>query len=316
MGNINFDDRLYNKSIFMTTHNSYRWSLKRQLDHGIRGFELDIHDVWTIIERIKRFFTRIKLLRSKGNFKIGHWYPGEDVSHKKDGNPSGNNLEDWLRVINDWSKNNPNHAPITVFIDIKRDLTNFNNRPHKNFGLIRLNEQISNAFEHNKGAKNTAKRLYTFDEYSEQFGGTETPEISWPTIGELRGKIIVVLMSFHFFPEPLGNVYGVRIMHNRQTYQEGIIDSLKIEPTCFVAFNPDDRGKRNFNPSLEKDSMYVTAITKYSDEFQSFWNQGKTVRTDYNPEPDWPPLPPHLNFPATDKWDDSDYKNATDKWVI
>ncbi|MEX2720381.1 MAG: hypothetical protein Q6362_003045, partial [Candidatus Wukongarchaeota archaeon] len=58
------------------------------------------------------------------------------------------------------------------------------------------------------------------------------------------------------------------------------------------------------------------AITKYSDEFQSFWNKGKMVRTDYKPEPDWPPLSPPINFPATDKWDDPGYKNATDKWVI
>ena len=315
MNNINFDDQPYNKSVFMTTHNSYKWSLKRQLDYGIRGFELDIHDTWTLFERIKRFFARIKLFGGKGNFKVGHLYPGDDASHKTSGNPSGNNLEDWLRVINNWSKTNPDHAPITVFIDIKRDLTNFNNRPHKNFGLIRLNEQISKAFEYKKETKNTSKRLYTFGEYSEQFIRTEIPEISWPTIGELRGKIIVVLMSFHFFPKPLGNIYGVRIMHNRQTYQEDVIDDQNIEPICFVAFNPDDQGKRDFKPSLEKDTKYVTGHTKHSDKFQNFWNQGKIIRTDYNPESDWPPLPSHINFPATDKWDDPGYKNASEKWV-
>ena len=123
-------------------------------------------------------------------------------------------------------------------------------------------------------------------------------------------------MSFHFFPKPLGNIYGVRLMHTRQTYQEGKIDNQKIEPICFIAFNPDDQGKRDFKPSLEKDSRYVTAHTEHSDKFQNYWNQGKTIRTDYNPESNWPPFPPHVNFPATDKWDDPDYKNTTDKWVI
>ena len=70
------DNQPYNKSIFMTTHNSYRWSLIQQLDYGIRGFELDIHDSWTLFERIKRFLTRVKLFRGKGNFKVGHWTPG------------------------------------------------------------------------------------------------------------------------------------------------------------------------------------------------------------------------------------------------
>lgn len=317
MNHTQIDNQPYNKSIFMTTHNSYQWSLTQQLDYGIRGFELDIHDTWTLFERIKRFFTLIKVFRGKGNFKVGHWFPSHEVDHKAVRNPRGNNLEEWLAVIHGWSQNHPNHAPITVFLDIKKDLQDANNRPHKKYGLIRLNKQISKAFKVKKGSKSRWKRFYPYSEYLARFG---SPGESWPTIGELRGRIIVVLMSFHIFPDiieplkPFVDIYGIPLMHTRQTYQIGEIEGLSIEPLCFVAFNPDDRDKEGFYPSLERDSMFVTAYSP--DEFLSCWNKGNIVRTDYNPTPDWPAFPLHVNFPATDKWDDPAYRSVTDKWVI
>lgn len=310
------DNQPYNKSIFMTTHNSYRWSLIHQLDYGIRGFELDIHDSWTLFERIKRFLTRLKIFRGKGSFKVGHWTPGHEVNHKATGNPRGNNLKDWLEIINNWSKRKPNHAPITIFLDIKKDLQDRNNRPHKKYGLIRFNEQISNALELKKKPSRW-KRLYTKKEYLQQFGGSGS---SWPTIGELRGKIIIVLMSFHVFPDiiedllPIVDIYGISLMHTRQTYQIGEIEGQIIEPLCFVAFNQDDREKEGYYPSLERESMFVTGY--YPDEFHSFWNKGKILRTDYNPKAEWPPFPPHVNFPSTNNWDDPNYKNATNNWAI
>ena len=309
------DNQPYNKSIFMTTHNSYRWSLIQQLDYGIRGFELDIHDSWTLFERIKRFLTRLKLFRGKGNFKVGHWTPGHEVNHKTTGNPRGNNINDWLEVINNWSKRNPHHAPITIFLDIKKDLQDRNNRPHKNYGLIRFNEQISNAFELRKPSP--WKRFYTKEEYLQQF---DVSGSSWPTIGQLRGRIIIVLMSFHVFPDliedliPIVDTYSVSLMNTRQTYQIGEIEGQIIKPICFVAFNQDDREKEGYYPSLERESMFVTGYSH--DEFHSFWSQGKIIRTDYNPNDKWPPFPPYVNFPATNNWDDPNYKNASNNWAI
>lgn len=311
-----FDNQPYNKSIFMTTHNSYRWSLIRQLDYGIRGFELDIHDSWTLFERIKRFLTVLKIFPGKGNFKIGHWNPGHEVNHKAIGNPRGNNLKDWLEVINNWSKRNPSHAPITIFLDIKKDLQDRNNRPPKNYGLIRLNKQISNALEFQKGPSHW-QRFYSKEEYVQQFGG---PGNSWPTIGELRGRIIIVLMSFHVFPDiieellPLVDIYGISLMHTRQTYQIGEIEGQIIDPLCFVAFNQDDREKEGFYPSLERESLFVTGYNP--EEFPDFWNKGRIIRTDFNPKAAWPPFPPYVNFPATNSWDDPNYKNSTTNWVL
>ena len=300
----------------MTTHNSYRWSLTQQLEYGIRGFELDIHDTWTVVERVKRFFTFLKIFPGKGNFKVGHWAPGHEINHKAPGNPQSNNLEEWLKVISDWSRQKPAHAPITVFLDIKRDLQDRNNRPHKNFGLIRLNEQISTAVEL-KNKTSHRKRLYTKKEYLEHYGVSGS---QWPTIRELRGRIIVVLMSFHVFPDiieellPIVEDYGVSLMHTRQTYQTGEIEGKNIDPICFVAFNPDDRKKEGFYPSLERESLFVTGYNP--EEFQAFWNKGKIVRTDYNPKSEWPSFPPYVNFPATNKWNDPLYKNTTNNWAI
>lgn len=71
----NSDSKAYNECKFMTTHNSYantldpKASITEQLDQGVRGFELDIHDNWTIFEVIKGFFG------VGGNFKIGKWTP-------------------------------------------------------------------------------------------------------------------------------------------------------------------------------------------------------------------------------------------------
>jgi len=300
----------------MTTHNSYRWSLIEQLEYGIRGFELDIHDTWTIFERIKRFFTLLKIYPGKGNFKVGHWAPGHEVNHKASGNPRSNKFEGWLKVIYNWSQQKPTHGPITIFLDIKRDLQDRNNRPHEKFGLIRFNEQISTVFKSkNKDGQRT--KIYTKKEYLNQYGG---PGSQWPTIRELRGRIILVLMSFHVFPNiiedfiPLVDDFGISLMQTRQTYQIGEIEGKIINPLCFVAFNPDDRENEGYFPSMERDSMFVTAY--YPEEFHSFWNKGKIIRTDYNPKEQWPPFPPYVNFPATNNWNDPNYKSATKDWVI
>lgn len=299
----------------MTTHNSYGWSITEQLEKGIRGFELDIHDNWTSCEIIKGIFGR------KGKFKIGHWKPGHEV-YRKDGNPRGNNLEKWFGKIVDWSKNREGHPPITVFLDIKDSLSDWNNYPPEQFGLIRFNEQILNVF------KNDKARLFT----SRDFTSFYEKQNSWPTIRDLRNKIIVVLMSFHYekefaslptFLRPIQGFLGIPPMHTRLTYQEGRIDSekgpLNIDPICFVAFNPEDSNKTGFKDSLEEKSLFVTPHPP--DIYETYWNNDKLVRTDYKKLKDgsWPPFSDFVNFPVTDNWKDDDngyLKAGEKKWVI
>ncbi|MBA8923153.1 hypothetical protein BC739_000350 [Kutzneria viridogrisea] len=100
-------------AVFRATHNSYsgnvdgtKGSITQQLDAGVRFIELDIYtsDFGTLHD-----------------YAIGHSGPGDAVDHA--GNPASNALRDWLRVINDWSAAHPSHAPLTVMLDLKNDLT-------------------------------------------------------------------------------------------------------------------------------------------------------------------------------------------------
>ncbi|MFX1284575.1 MAG: hypothetical protein ACFFB5_13020 [Promethearchaeota archaeon] len=324
------DPHPYNKSTFMTTHNSYRWSITKQLDIGIRGFELDIHDTWTLPERI---LGKLSGGRYKGNFKIGHGWAGHEVHHRKRGNPWGNNVEKWLGKIAEWSREHNGHPPITVFIDIKKNLVDANNKPPEQFGLIRLNEQILNVF------KNNEARLVT----SEDFANFFKRQDSGPTIGDLRNKIIVVLMSFHvplekelqknpnlikrvfsrlikswkelpihFFIDPIG------AMKTRIVYQKGRIkNDIPLDAICCVAFNPQDPDESDYEPFLEEKSLFVTPYSpdKYTDYISRCCEKGLIVRSDYKKrDGSWPPLPPCVNFPVADDWEDDGYLNATD-WV-
>src|SRR5206468_8124415 len=54
-----------------------------------------------------------------GDYRIGHDEPGDRVSHAS-GNPATNLLTDWLTLIRDWSLEHPQHAPITLGLDVKR----------------------------------------------------------------------------------------------------------------------------------------------------------------------------------------------------
>jgi hypothetical protein len=235
------------------------------------------------------------------------------------GNPWGTNLEDWLSKIGKWSKNHKGHAPITVFLDIKKNLIDDNNKPPEYFGLIRLNEQIINAIGRD--------RLFTPDDLKNHLKekrerGENNPH---PTIKDLEDRIIIVLMSFHFdteekekeeiknrspwikvkkwcerqirkgvsrfkkWVEDLG-IAGPGAMKTRIWYQEkrvvsrrkkkGVILYKENKRICFVAFGPKDLEEKDYEPSLEEKSIFATP---YKDELKKFNYQsiGKLVRTDY-----------------------------------
>lgn len=319
-----FDSQTYNKSIFKTTHNSYQWSLTKQLKKGIRGFELDIHDFELLVDTRgwDNFLDKFPGKKPPHYFKIGHAWPGHEVNKKLlSGNPRGNNLEDWLRKIADWSrdKKNKGHAPITVFLDIKKNLIDDKNNPPEVYGLKRFNEQIRDA---------CGDRLVTPENF----------DAGLP-IKKLRDKIIVVLMSFHTASRKLREArleYEARLekqkkqkpmflirvyekvrnfikkqhqvvieptgaMQTRIAYQEGSID----KPICHVAFNPEDQDQGEYDNSLD-DAVFVTA---YDGKYSSYQAKGKVVRTDYEGSLE------NINFPATDHWKDKGYQDATTKWV-
>ena len=311
----------------MTTHNSYantldpNGSIIEQLDYGIRGFELDIHDR-DLMEIVTGRWDNLKAILSRlirpirFHFRIGHYTVGHQVS-RINGNPRGNNLKDWLNTIADWSREKEmreGHAPITVFLELKAGLCEPDNNPPEKYGLIKLNKQILNVFKKDRA------RLFTPDQLRRYQEEKETK--AWPPIKELRNNIILVLMSFHyekdtplaFLPDVLkakGTILGLPPMKTRITYQEEKIDSKKIKQIAFVAFNPEDRGKTGYKDSLEEKSRFVTPHPP--EDYQEYWDKGLIVRANY--KRDDPSFPRNVNFPVTDYWKDDGYREATN-WVI
>jgi hypothetical protein len=150
----------FHESVLAATHNSYERSpglLRAQLDSGVRCIELDLHS---------------NDVSSGRGYRIGHNSPGDGVE-KGGGNPDSDRFGDWLAAVADWSESNREHAPITVVVDLKDDLTRSLSFDQGN--PARLNHDLSTAF---------GERLLT---------AASVGDAAWPSIDELRGEVLVVL---------------------------------------------------------------------------------------------------------------------------
>ncbi len=150
----------YDRTRFLSSHNSYsgdtRRSLPVQLDQKVRCFELDLHD---------------NDYESIGDFRIGHMKAGHEVA-LGGGNPTSLLFRDWLDVFEKWSVKNPTHAPLTLVLDVKNDLTDNDTGGDP--------EDLNQSLEAVLGS-----RLLT----REAFDGLG----AWPDVELLRGKILCVL---------------------------------------------------------------------------------------------------------------------------
>ena len=141
-------------------HNAYsgesRGSIHQQLDEGFRGLEFDIHD---------------NDFQTLGDYQLGHFSPGNEVGQEH-GNPTTTHFSDWLVHIKQWSITNPGHAPITITIDLKDDLTD--NINYNNGSMDKLNDVFIDTF---------GNALFT----PLYFNGT------WPSVNELKDRFILIL---------------------------------------------------------------------------------------------------------------------------
>jgi len=157
-------DQLY----FATTHNSYsgghkcgeksgdRRSVIEQLDSGVRCLEFDVHD------------------NGFGNYgyRLGHDEPGDEVA-TGNGNPTTSSLSSWLDLLAGWSATHPDHAPITLYLDLKDPLTD--NRSYSTGNLAHLNDNLQTAFG------------------SSLFTAAALNSAGWPSITALKGRVLTVL---------------------------------------------------------------------------------------------------------------------------
>ncbi|MFC1476153.1 phosphatidylinositol-specific phospholipase C domain-containing protein [Candidatus Zixiibacteriota bacterium] len=151
----------YNEAHFASTHNSYsgdiggaRRSIIEQLDHGIRCIELDIH-----IDGFAAY-----------GYRVGHASPGDEVFHQGE-NPISDKLSVWLDVVANWSDQHPTHAPITIYIDAKDEF----GVSYAAGNFAHLIEDLEQAF---------GDRLFKAEKMESG---------DWPTVEELRGKVITVI---------------------------------------------------------------------------------------------------------------------------
>ncbi len=149
----------YDVTRFRASHNSYsghdRGSLEGQLDAGVRCLELDFHD---------NGFGELR------DYRLGHLKGGAEVDHVAP-NPPDALLTSWLRVVSAWSATHPGHAPVTIVLDSKDDLTD-----NPNGDLADLNSRLEELF----GAS-----LFT----REEFDGLGV----WPDVDDLRDRVLCVL---------------------------------------------------------------------------------------------------------------------------
>lgn len=147
------------EAVFAATHNSYsggaRGTIREQLDAGVRFLEFDVHadDFDTV------------------GYQVGHDAPGHEVQTGS-GNPEGLALVAWLAVIQTWRAENPNHAPLTIGLDLKSDLWARPTAEAGNLGAFQL--LLERTF---------GDALFTEDEAAR----------GWPTVDELRGRVLAVL---------------------------------------------------------------------------------------------------------------------------
>ena len=281
--NLNWDIP-YHKAFFKTSHNSYEQSVRKQLDFGLRGLEYDIYS---------------DKLYEKGDFEVYHLKSSHDTALNIDGNPSDLLFSNWLKILNNWSNEQKyEHAPITLFIELKDSFVDLDNKINENYGIQKLNEIVIKSISLDK--------LYTFKDFKKN-------KSKWPVLKDLKGKIIIVLTSYwngHWVSSEGG-------FQSRLKYLKNSLDGK--EDVCFVSWIDDDRGDEV--QFMKKNTNFWKCSIEYSTEtynenqiFQRLTRvdfdkivAGHHIKTYY--EKDFS-AGFRCNFPSTDSWDTEEYNKC------
>ncbi|MFX0034914.1 MAG: Ca2+-dependent phosphoinositide-specific phospholipase C [Candidatus Hermodarchaeota archaeon] len=274
-------DTPYHEAFFKTSHNSYEKSIKKQLNFGLRGLEYDIYS---------------DKLYENGDFEVYHLKSSYDTALNIDGNPSDLFFSNWLKVINDWSNEQKgDHAPITLFIELKDNLIDLENKPDEDYGIKKLNEIILKSFSSDK--------LYTYKNFTRN-------DSKWPILKDLKGRVIIVLTSYwngHWVSSEGGFESRLKYLKNSLEGKEDI---------CFVSWIDDDRGDEV--QFMKENTNFWKCSIEYSTKF-SKENQisQRLTRVDYDKIINGNHVKTYYkknfkagyrcNFPSTDSWDMKQY---------
>jgi len=279
----------YNRAFFKTSHNSYVHSIREQLNQGVRGFEYDIHD------------NNIQQLE---DFEVYHLENHIDSLLSENGNPDNLLFSNWLKVLDDWSREqNREYAPITLFVELKDSIIDSNNEPEEQYGIKKLNRIIIDSIN--------PKTLFTFKDFREN-------DYKWSTVRELKGRILIVLVSYW------GGYWAANEggFDSRLQYLNNCLEGK--DDVCFVSWVQEDEGDKSlylrekshfWKCSLEYSTKYFSQNSESQRVTRSDFDKivwGMHVKTYFNKnyEKDY-----RCNFPATDVWGTDKY-NTCFPWSI
>ncbi|TET58028.1 MAG: hypothetical protein E3J52_09305 [Promethearchaeota archaeon] len=282
-------DLPYHEAFFKTSHNSYEHSIREQLSNGVRGLEYDLHD------------DKIQELE---DFEVYHLQNHIDVLLGEDGNPNNLLFSRWLKVLDDWSnEQNKEHAPITLFVELKDGIIDSNNEPDELYGIKKMNKIIMDSFN--------SKTLFTFKDFREN-------NYKWPTVRELKGCILLILVSYW------GGYWAASEdgFESRLKYLNNCLEAK--DDVCFVSWVQEDKGEKSsflkekshfWKCSLDYSTKSFTENNKFqrltrADFDKIVW--GRHVKTYYNKNYE---KGYRCNFPATDAWRSEKY-NSCFPWSI
>ena len=281
---VNKWDVPYHKAFFKTSHNSYEHSIREQLNKGVRGLEYDIHD-----DKIQEL----------DDFEVYHLQNHYDVMLNVDGNPNDYLFLNWLKIIKEWSnEQNNEHAPITLFIELKDSIVDSNNKPDELYGIKKFNKILVESISLDK--------LYTYKNFREN-------NFQWPTVRELKGRVIIVLTSYwggYWASNEGGFESRLRYLNNSLESKDDI---------SFVSWIEEDHGdevqflkdntyfwKCSLDYSFKEHQKIATSHRLTRVDFDKIVF-GRHVKTYYNKNYD---TGYRCNFPVTDSWADEIYNKS------
>jgi hypothetical protein len=243
---VNKWDVPYYKAFFKTSHNSYEHSIREQLNKGVRGLEYDIHD-----DKIQEL----------DDFEVYHLQNHYDVLLNVDGNPIDYLFSNWLKTIKEWSNGHNNeHAPITLFIELKDSIVDSNNKPDELYGIKKFNKILVESLSLDK--------LYTYKNFREN-------NFQWPTVKDLKGCVIVVLTSYWggYWASSEGG------FESRLTYLKNSLESK--DDICFVSWIEEDHGDEV--QFLKDNANFWKCSLDYSKKhYQECINSQRLTRADFD----------------------------------
>jgi hypothetical protein len=254
----------------------------------VRGLEYDIHD-----DKIQQL----------NDFEVYHLNRIQNVKSNDEGNPSDFLLSNWLKILQDWSnRQGKEHAPITLFIELKNSPVDSNTKPDSLYGIEKLNQIITDSISLNK--------LYTYNNFREM-------DFKWPTVKELSGRLILVLMSY-WGGTWASNEGG---FESRLKYLSKSLNSKK--GICFVSWVEEDPVDKSLMLK-KKANFWKCSIENSTEKFiENVKSQRLTIvdldEIDYNGDRCKHGKTHYeknyyngyrCNFPITDSWNSDEYDNA------